>query len=97
MNLYEAQDFFKQMYKDKKVVIEFDDKCIRKIECIYTDGNLHDTNHIEYRNVKVSVEGMESVYVPIQPHRMLISADQIKQKIPNATAMPGVQNAINQK
>lgn len=78
MNFFEAQEFFKKMHPDKLVTFEFDDKCIRQIESIYTDGEMHDINHIEYRQVKVTPSGMDSIYVPIQPHRMLISADEVK-------------------
>ena len=82
MNLYEAQDFFKKMYPDKQISYDFDDSCIRQIECIYTDGKLHSHNHVEYQKVRVTVEGMSPMYVPIAPHRMIGSAAYVKGKIP---------------
>jgi hypothetical protein len=81
MNFYEAQDFFKQMHPDKLVTFEFDRKCIRQIEAVHTDGEIHDINHIEYRQVKVTPQDMPSVYVPIQPHRMCITADELKKHV----------------
>jgi hypothetical protein len=81
MNFYEAQDFFKKMYTDKLVTFEFDNKCIRQIEAIHTDGEIHDINHVEYRQVKVTPQGLPSVYVPIQPHRMCIKAEDLKKHI----------------
>jgi hypothetical protein len=70
MNFYEAQDFFKKMYPDKKIDFSFDDNCLRQIEIVHTNGKPHTTHHLEYQNVKVDVEGQPSVYVPIAPHRM---------------------------
>lgn len=81
MNFFEAQEFFKKMYPDKLITFEFDDKCIAQIECIYTDGDIHMINHIEYRQVKCTPQGMPSTYIPIQPHRMMISAEEMKKKI----------------
>lgn len=83
MNFYEAQEFFKKLYPDRLVTFDFDDKCIRHIECIYTDGQLHPTNHVEYQQVKVTPQGMPSQYVPIQPHRMILTANTIKNKLAN--------------
>ncbi len=83
MNLYEAQEFYNKMFPGKKIDYEFDDKCIRQIECIYTDSNLHMLNHIEYQQVKANVDGIDPVYIPIKPHRILISAAQLKDKISN--------------
>ncbi len=81
MNYYEAQDAFKKMYPDRLVSFEFDGKCIRRVECVYTDGDMHMMNHIEYRHVKVTPKGMESIYVAIDPHREIITASTVKQKI----------------
>lgn len=69
MNFYECQEFFKQMYPDKKITFEFDEKCHRQIEIICTDGNPNMVHHIECNKVKVTVFGMAPIYVPIQPHR----------------------------
>ncbi len=81
MNYFEAQETFKSMFPGKQVTFELDDKCIRQIECIYTEGELHPVNHVQYEKLKVTVEGMPSSYVPIQPHRMLIDAVMLKDKI----------------
>jgi hypothetical protein len=83
MNFFEAQEFFKQMYPGKPVLFEFDSSCIRFIECVHTDNEMHDTNHIQYEKLKVTVQGMQPVYIPIMPHRMLISADDVKKHIAN--------------
>ncbi len=81
MNFFEAQEFSKKWYPDKLVTFELDEKCIRQIECIYTDSEMHMINHVEYNQVKVTPQGMESIYVPIQSHRQLITAAQIKSKV----------------
>jgi|SRR5271154_424068 len=81
MNFYEAQDFFKKLYPDKLVTFDFDDKCIRQIECVYTEGQLHPANHVEYNQVKMTPQGLPSQYIPIQPHRMIVTAATVKAKI----------------
>lgn len=81
MNLYEAQDFFKKTYPGKKISFEFDEKCHRVHELIYTDGNPNVVHHVENRQVKVTVEGMDPMYVPIDPHRETYSWADIKRII----------------
>lgn len=81
MNLFEAQEIFAKMNPGKNITFEFDEKCIRQIECIYTEGKLHPHNHVQYECVKVSVEGNEPIYVPIQPHRAIIDCHTVKNKI----------------
>lgn len=81
MDFFEAQEFFKKLYPDKLVILDFDDSCIRQIECIYTDGKLHPMNHVEYNRVKVTPQGMPSQYVPIQSHRAVVGVSTLKQKI----------------
>lgn len=83
MNFFEAKEFFKNMYPDQLVIFDFDHKCIRTIECVYTDGCIHPINHIEYNRVKVTPQGKPSVYVPIQTHRESVSVSILKSKIPN--------------
>lgn len=69
MDLFEAQDFFTKAFPGKNIDFEFDENCHRFNEIVLTDGkpNLH--HHIEHHNVKVSIEGNDPVYVPIEPHR----------------------------
>lgn len=81
MNYFEAQDFFKQANPGKSISFDFDDNCIRQIEAIYTDGQIHPVNHVEYQKLKVTVEGLSPVYVPIAPHRMNMTSDYLKNKI----------------
>lgn len=78
MNFFEAQDFFKQMYVGKKITFEFDEKCHRFIEIVHTDGLPHEMHHLECNKVKVNVEGMDSIYIPIQPHRVNVTWKQAK-------------------
>ena len=69
MDFFQAQDFFKQMYPEKKMNFEFDDTCHRILEVIYTNGNPNMIHHVECNKVKVNIDGMEPIYCPIQPHR----------------------------
>jgi len=69
MNIYECEELFKKLNPGKKVSLELDEKCHRTHEIIYTDGNPNPVHHIESTQVKVSIEGQESFYVPILPHR----------------------------
>lgn len=81
MNFFEAQDFFKKMYPDKQINYEFDDQCHRLHEISYTNGLPHPIHHIECNKVKVTVEGLPSQYVPIQPHRYTVSWSDLKNYI----------------
>lgn len=83
MDYFEAQEFFKQAYPGKQISFDFDDNCIRQIETIYTDGKMHISHHVECRKLKVTVDGILPIYVPILPHRMHMTSSQIKKKIPN--------------
>lgn len=78
MNLYEAEDFFKNLYKDKKITYEFDMNCLKQMEIVHTDGLPNEIGHVEYKKVKVIVEGMDPVYMPIAPHRGCIEFKEIK-------------------
>lgn len=83
MDYFQVQEFFQQANPGKQISYDFDDQCIRQIESIYTDGKMHIVNHVQYQKVKVSVEGMSPVYVPIAPHRMLVTAANLKNKVAN--------------
>lgn len=78
MNYFQAQDFFKNMYAGKEIKFEFDDKCHRFHELVYTDGKPNDVHHIENHHVKMTVEGIDPVYIPILPHRECKTWDEIK-------------------
>ncbi len=72
MDLYQAQDFFKQMYPNKEIKFDFDDICHKFYELSMTDGVPNLVHHCECNKVKVIVEGIEPIYVPIQSHRLCI-------------------------
>jgi len=69
MDFFQAQDFFKQAYPDKKVTFTFDEKCHRFYELTITDGKANPVHHIENNKVRVDIEGLPSIYAPIMPHR----------------------------
>lgn len=81
MNLYEAKKFFNNMYPNKLVNFDFDENCYRVCECIMTDGLPNIMHHVECNKVKVTVDGMDVVYVPIKPHRFNIPWSQYKNYI----------------
>lgn len=81
MNFFQAQDFFSQMYPGKKIIYEFDEKCHRFHELVYTDGIPNPVHHVENHKVKVTVEGMTPIYVPIMPHRECYTWAAIKEII----------------
>jgi hypothetical protein len=70
MNFFQVQDFMKQMYPGKDIQFDFDDKCHRFYELVMTDGVANPVHHCECNKVKVMVEGMDPIYVPIAPHRL---------------------------
>lgn len=81
MDFFETQHFFSKLYPEKEIKYEFDDKCIRFIEMSFEEGLPFLLHHIEYRKVKVLVEGMEEIYTSISPHRMAIPISELKKYI----------------
>lgn len=81
MDFFQAQDLFNKMHPGKKVSFEFDEKCQRVHELIYTDGIPNHIHHIENNKVKVTVEGQEPVYISILPHRECATWDYMKKLI----------------
>lgn len=81
MNFFETKEFFKKMFPNKLVTLTFDENCIRQMECIMTEGLPNMMHHVEYRQVKVSVEGMPDQYVSIQPHRETMNWSAYKKMI----------------
>jgi len=81
MDFFQVQDFFKQMHPEKKISYEFDDKCHRFHELVYTDGIPNPIHHVENHKVKVTVEEMAPIYVPIAPHRECYTWEEIKKVI----------------
>lgn len=77
MNLFQTQDFFKNLYKDKSVKFEFDQKCHSRYELIIVEGKLNPVHHLENDKIKVTVEDMDSVYVPISPHRQNFTTEEM--------------------
>lgn len=81
MDFFSAQDFFQKLYPGKDIKYEFDEKCHRKHELIYTDGIPNPVHHVENDKVKVTVEGSDPIYVPIAPHRECYEWEAIKKII----------------
>ena len=78
MDFFQAQEFFKKMFPNSLVEFEFDKNCIRQVELIYTDGQPNPVHHVENHKVKVTVHGMEPVYVDIAPHRQNFTKEAIE-------------------
>lgn len=79
MDIFQVQDLFKLMNPGKNISFEFDINCRRIVELVFTDGLPNPVHHIENNKVKVTVEGNAPVYVPIMPHREIISWENIRQ------------------
>lgn len=78
MNIYECKELFLSMNPGKNIDFDFDAKCIRKYEVIYTDGMPNDFHHVEHDKVKVTVDGKNPIYVNIDTHRENISWEGLK-------------------
>ncbi len=81
MNLYQVENYFKDIYKGKNVFLDFDMNCVRQMEIVYSDGKPHESHHLEYQKVRVTVDGTEPVYVSIAPHRIGIEWKNVKEYI----------------
>ena len=85
MDFFEAQELFQNMNPGKQVSFEFDEKCHRIHELVYTDGVPNPVHHVENNKVKVTIEGQPSFYVPISPHRECYEWEKIKEIISKKT------------
>ncbi len=65
MDIFQANEFFCDMFKNKKVTYDFDEKCICKVEFVCTNGRPHLIQKVECDKAKFMVEGMKPFYVPI--------------------------------
>lgn len=92
MDIYQTQELFNSMYAGKKVTYEFDEKCHRQYEVIMTDGKANTHHHVECDKVKVAIEGLDPVYVPILPHRMTISWEDMKPLVESRQKIQVVQD-----
>ena len=85
MDFFQAQEIFTKMYPEKKITFEIDEKCHRVHELIYNDGKPNPIHHVESNKIKITVEGMDSIYIPIMPHRECYSWEDIKKLINSKT------------
>lgn len=90
MNIYECMETFKSMYPGKNILFEFDNKCHRTHEIVYENGVPNPLHHIENNKVRVTVEDMDPIYVPIQAHRETCTWSQMKTMI-NSCPSPYIE------
>jgi hypothetical protein len=83
MNFFKLKEFFKQLHPGKQIFYEFDEKCHRTHELIYTDGIPNEMHHIENNRVKVTVDGQDPIYMDIIPHRECVTWEYMKTLINN--------------
>lgn len=81
MNFFDTKNVFQGMYPDKIISFDFDEKCQRKLEIILSDGTTNRVHYIEHDKVRVSIEGMQPIYVPIYAHRITIHWKDMKNLI----------------
>lgn len=87
MNLYECKDFFRQSYPEKKIDFSFDEKCYRSFIVTFTEGNPNEMHHIDHNKVKVEVEGMAPIYVPILTHRETCEWGKVREFVLSKNAL----------
>jgi hypothetical protein len=80
MDIYQVEDLFKKIYKNKKVEISFDPLCVKTIEIGFLNGVPNEVHHLEFDRVKVTVDSAEDNYVDIMPHRDVMSFDDIDKR-----------------
>lgn len=82
MNFAQAQETFNTMFPDKNKEYGFDEKCVHKMDAMFTDGNPHLAHYVEYNKVKVIIEGLPELYIPLMPfHRVMATWKFLKEKI----------------
>jgi hypothetical protein len=72
MDIYQVEEFFKNLNEGKAVKMSFPVECHRKYEIMMTEGKPNPTHHLECHHVLVEIEGQKPVKVPISPHRMTL-------------------------
>jgi len=73
MDIYQAEEFFKQMNPGKEIKLSFPQDCHRQYEIVMTDGKPNPNHHVECHHVMVEIEGMPPVKIPIKPHRLTLN------------------------
>lgn len=79
MNIYECEEFFKQLNPEKQVTLTLDENCERLHEIMCTNGILNNEHHVEYNRVKVVVDNEPAIYVNISPHRITYDKNAMKE------------------
>lgn len=72
MDIYQAENFFKDLYPGKEIKLSFPPECHRKYEIIMTDGKPNPEHHLECHHVMIEIVGEKTVRVPIAPHRLTL-------------------------
>lgn len=78
MDYFQVQDFFKKLYPNNQITFELDKKCIDQAEIKFTNGKPNPIHHVEYRKVKVTVQGLDPLYIDIIPHRQNYETDGLE-------------------
>lgn len=69
------------MYPKAEVAFDFDDKCLKKEELIFSEGLPHENHHVVYNQVKAMIDGQDPIYIPIDNHREVVSWSKVKEKV----------------
>jgi len=80
MKIFEVKSTVEQMHPGKAVEVDLDDTCICAFEHVGVSGVPNLFGHVCFNRAKVTVEGMEPVYMSITNHRQAVGAAEMKRK-----------------
>ena len=83
MNIYEAEDFVRDLYPDRKIYLDLDRECYKCV-CICLDhGKPNENGYVDCSKVKFVVDGIKDIYIPIEMYRKYLRYKEILEIINN--------------
>lgn len=79
MDIYKIEQSFKDSNPETNVEVVFDSKCVDKYEIRLDNGESLPSVHVEYAKCLVKIDGQHDMYMPIDPHRDVISYEDFRQ------------------
>ena len=81
MKIFEVKSMMEKMHPGKSVDVDLDDQCICAFDQVANNGVPNLFGHVCFNKAKVTIEGMEPIYMPIMDHRQAVGVAEMKRKI----------------
>ena len=80
MRIFDVQKNMQKMNPGKTVTVDLDDNSICAFELMADGGNPNLFGHVCFDRAKVSIEGMDPVYLEIEHHRQPVPIAELRRK-----------------